>query len=154
MPYQLSLYLVNTRGDLVPNPALDAIGAIVYVIRDDDAQERDLSCYSDLKGVMVFLPLPQDPAAASEAEKKKKAHVSTATQRPHFLCDRWEIFHDELAMLRAFTKIVAERYDVDIFVGWEVQSASIGFLLARAQALKFDMQARLLSPSTYFVFLC
>ncbi len=64
----------------------------MYVMRDDDAQEREQEAYMDLRGALLLVPAGSDVAAV----------------RQHSGFDRWETFADEVSLLRGFGNLPAQ----------------------------------------------
>jgi hypothetical protein len=115
---------VNTRADFRPNPLLDPVSCICYTIVDDDARARASSTANrDLSGVLLV--------------GKKE----TALPNVHTDC-----FPTEESLFQAFIQLV-RKHDPDILVGFEVQMASLGYLIERANALSNER-----SPFFFFFF--
>ena len=113
-PLVYLLHIVNTRGDLRPNPLLDSVTSIIYTIRDDDAIEKSGSNYKDFIGIIQIQDdLQQEPP-------------------PTGLECKIDLCKDEWNLLKKFVEII-RRFDPDIIMGYEIQQVSIGFLIDRAK---------------------
>lgn len=110
----LTVTRVCTRGDLLPNPSEDEVSCLFYSFSDSGGDAENRADYET--GCIVVCP--EEPL------------VDT----------RWipgyqiEIVSTELDLLNALIDLVRE-WDPDILVGWQVQTASWGYIEARCQTI-------------------
>jgi DNA polymerase zeta len=107
---------VNTRGNLVPDPAEDGISCIFWSIQSD-SDDPDVPAY-----ITGMLALRSSNEAASPLGKHPGVQI--------------EYEEDELDLLNRMVTTVRE-HDPDILVGYEVHNGSWGYLIERAR-LKFE----------------
>ncbi|CAE7105599.1 unnamed protein product, partial [Rhizoctonia solani] len=105
---------VCSRGDLFPNPAEDGITCLFYSHSESGGDAEDRVDYQS--GCIVVCP-----------------------DQPHSIDPRWipgykiEIVSTELDLLNALIDLVRE-FDPDILAGWQVQTASWGYIDARCHS--------------------
>ncbi|CAE6520675.1 unnamed protein product [Rhizoctonia solani] len=106
--------VVCSRGDLFPNPAEDGITCLFYSHSESGGDAEDRVDYQS--GCIVVCP-----------------------DQPHLVDPRWipgykiEIVSTELDLLNALIDLVRE-FDPDILAGWQVQTASWGYIDARCHS--------------------
>ncbi len=111
---------VNTRGDLVPNPAEDEIACVFWCYQSDDdfwssGREGDM-------GDIGILALSEDGGLAHKLSREVPVHVEEEST--------------ELDLINRMIDIV--RYcDPDILTGYEVHDGSWGYIIERARC-KYD----------------
>ncbi|KAI9885666.1 MAG: sla2 Src-like adaptor 2 [Watsoniomyces obsoletus] len=111
---------VNTRGDLVPNPAEDEIACVFWCYQSDDdfwssGREGDV-------GDIGILALSEDGGLAQKFSREVPVHVEEESS--------------ELDLINRMIDIV--RYcDPDILTGYEVHDGSWGYMIERARC-KYD----------------
>jgi DNA polymerase zeta len=106
---------VNSRGDLVPDPAEDEIQCIFWTVEGEENPTTDrprigVLCLSDEKGI------------AERIAKQVSVEV--------------EYEEDELDFINRIVDIVRQ-FDPDILTGYEVHNSSWGYLIERAR-IKFE----------------
>ncbi|KAG1783945.1 hypothetical protein EV702DRAFT_958561 [Suillus placidus] len=102
-----------SRGSKVPDANVDGIVAIFFALGDDNIH----SVFHE-RGILVVKNAQLDPRRIRDFPL--------------------EIVADELELLNRMVDIVVE-FDPDIIVGWDVQSASWGYLNARGNHYGFDI---------------
>ncbi|KAG1864196.1 hypothetical protein DFJ58DRAFT_680547 [Suillus subalutaceus] len=102
-----------SRGNKVPDANVDGIVAIFFALGDDDIH----SVFHE-RGILAVKNAQLDPRRIRDFPL--------------------EIVVDELELLNRMVDIVVE-FDPDIIVGWDVQSASWGYLNARGNHYGFDI---------------
>ena len=103
----------NTRGDLLPNPAFDAVEAIAAVV--------DVT-FLEVQTRRYHL-LVVDAAPSTTTHMSLHGHVYEA-----------EYLASEAALIERLVACV-QQWDPDFLVGFEIQQASYGYLIDRAAAL-------------------
>ena len=98
-----------SREAFVPNPEVDQVAAVFWAYQSDESTE--LSSYR--RGAFWL----NDTLAYSN--RRGDPHITTVS--------------DELELLNSVIDLVLE-LDPDMIVGWEIQSASWGYLSARAHS--------------------
>ncbi|KAK8176315.1 hypothetical protein BC567DRAFT_196529 [Phyllosticta citribraziliensis] len=105
---------VNSRGQLLPDPAEDEISSIFWSIQAD---------VNEIEGPRVgILTLSEDDGVAARISRQVNVQV--------------EHEDDELDIINRIVSIVRE-YDPDILTGYEVHNSSWGYLIERAR-LKYE----------------
>ncbi|KAK0182998.1 hypothetical protein PV327_001077 [Microctonus hyperodae] len=108
---------VITRDDLLPDPQHDSISALFYAIQ------------SDVPPTSTIKPLEHGVIAVStEAESKSSYYHGSNIP---FVVDH---VNDEKSLFETFINIV-KRSDAEIFIGWEIESLSWGYIFQRALRL-------------------
>jgi DNA polymerase zeta len=120
---------VNTRGDLRPDPKLDAVSCIYLCIRDESIVRAAGHLYRDL---LMLLKVRE---TSNPAEAAKTDSVFDGLAVPRYVRQEYD---SEQALLTAFVQFCLE-IDPDVIFGYEIQSSSLGYLLDRAQTIKFDL---------------
>eukprot|EP01105_Mastigella_eilhardi_P017939 TRINITY_DN4137_c0_g1_i4.p1 TRINITY_DN4137_c0_g1~~TRINITY_DN4137_c0_g1_i4.p1 ORF type:complete len:1941 (-),score=416.30 TRINITY_DN4137_c0_g1_i4:61-5133(-) len=110
---------VNSRGNLQPHPAQDAVQCICYSIHDDDAEAVSGDNYKHSQGVLI---LAADDFAAHSLG----------------LDCRVSKYPNEVALLKSFVALVLST-DPDILSGYEIQQSSLGYLVERASHIGIDL---------------
>lgn len=105
--------LAPSRGNKVPDANVDGIVAIFFALGDDDIH----SVFHE-RGILAVKNAQLDPRRIRDLPL--------------------EIVADELELLNRMVDLVVE-FDPDIIVGWDVQSASWGYLNARGNHYGFDI---------------
>ncbi|GAM22637.1 hypothetical protein SAMD00019534_058120 [Acytostelium subglobosum LB1] len=122
---------VNTRDTLNPNPELDGIESVFYCCRDEGQIEAQGENYKDLCGVIMV---------GDRSEQATANHLGFDCQVTYCA--------DEHELLKTFCQLVRS-FDVDIFVGFEIQLLSLGYMIERARAIGVslcDEVSRVISP--------
>ena len=105
---------VNTRGDLKPNPEFDAIKAIFYCL-DGYCSGKEMN---NLSGIIVCIDKPS---------------ISYIKQGVQIL-----LVKTEMEILEEFLRKVRE-FDPDIFAGYEIETASWGYLIQRGYFFNLNL---------------
>ncbi|XP_055816734.1 DNA polymerase zeta catalytic subunit [Solanum dulcamara] len=100
----------ESRGDLRPDPRFDAVRIVVLVFQEDDDFRSDTHVLLHCNGESV----QRDLDGVSECK------VLT-------FCEERQVFFHFIKMINSF--------DPDIFMGWDIQGGSLGFLAERAAYL-------------------
>ena len=109
---------VNTRGSLKPNPNIDSVTFIAYSIQNDDEDEsNDKNIRKRNSGIILI----------DDKNEPKSGYLNYSP----FGCKLYRV-ENENELFNSFIEIV-RKYDPDIFVGYEVQNSSIGYLIERAK---------------------
>ena len=111
---------VNTRGTLVPDPAVDEISCIFWCTERDDDYTQKQGKEDDLQ--LGVLALSSDESFAEQI-----AHVVNAEA---------EVEESELDLINRMVDIVRQ-FDPDILTGYEVHNGSWGYVIERAR-VKYD----------------
>lgn len=108
---------IETRGDYKPNPELDSIKAIFYKVLND---------------------VPNADFAT------KTGIISVKKNVDYCNCDKFEVKYveDELEMINEFLNMVQE-WDPDIFIGYEIEMLSWGYLIERGYILNLNLIKKL-----------
>ncbi|KAF0683127.1 Aste57867_24815 [Aphanomyces stellatus] len=106
---------VNTRGTLLPDPAVDAVWAIAYAVEANEGGE----CNTET-GLLVV----DDSNAAPSMSLLRLGNQNV----------RLTVVVDEAALFEAVDKLV-HAWDPDFLLGFEVQQSSWGYLIDRATQL-------------------
>jgi DNA polymerase zeta len=109
----LTAFAALSREEYKPDPEVDSIAAIFYVFHDDDAPLDQLSSKQSVKEGALLLDCPQFASA-------KLPGVDI------------ELLIDELDMINRLMDLVQE-LDPDVLAGWQVQTASWGYLRGRCR---------------------
>lgn len=112
---------VTTRRGLKPDPSIDPIAAIFYLIHDDSASSE-----KDKLGVFLV-------------DDNSSRNLLSRTGMASFPC---YCFKNEAEMLTNFALFIEEK-DPDMILGYEVQMLSWGYLIERAGSLDINMITRL-----------
>ena len=113
---------VQTRAQLLPDPSVDSIGAICYVIRHETMQQNDSAGYRDVVGCIIH-----DPCGIA------------SWSRPEWVVDR---VGSESELVSTFVQSI-HNWDPDIVVGFEIENGSIGFIIKRVKEMQ---RQKLLDP--------
>ncbi|KAL0491986.1 DNA polymerase zeta catalytic subunit [Acrasis kona] len=106
----------SSRNSLKPNPSHDSILSIYFSIMNDSKQfQIQPTC-----GILKI--------------KSKSSH-SPSIHSIHQECDFYE---SELKMIQAFAKLI-RHLDPDVLLGYEIQTASWGYLMERCAVIGFNM---------------
>ena len=125
---------VNTRGNFVPNPELDAIQCVVWCIQSDI---KDLAINRMDKGIHIgVLALSESGGLAHKISQQYGVEIEEESS--------------ELDLLNRMVDIVRQ-HDPDILTGYEVHGSSWGYMIERARC-KYDFNlcdefSRMLSQS-------
>ncbi|KAG9128322.1 DNA polymerase zeta [Ceratobasidium sp. 392] len=113
-----------TRGELLPNPSEDEIACLFYCFSDTGGDADDRAGY---QSGCIVIPSAVDP--------------------------RWvpgykvEVVESELDLLNSLIDIVRD-WDPDILAGWQVQTASWGYIEARSRSYGLDMSEEIARVSS------
>lgn len=114
--------LTTTRGTLFPDPAFDAVQAIVYSFQNEDENLQDTGSRPDLR-TGLLLVAGQD----MNVDRLGLSHLAVEVVE-----DELELFNTLIDLIRAF--------DPEIIVGWEIHSSSWGYIIERAsKEYDFDL---------------
>ncbi|CAE6429817.1 unnamed protein product [Rhizoctonia solani] len=119
---------VCSREDLLPNPAEDEITCLFYSHSESGGDAEDRADYQS--GCVVVCP-----------------------NQPYSVDPRWipgykiEIVSSELDLLNTLIDLVRE-FDPDILAGWQVQTASWGYLDARCQSTGLNLSEEIARVSS------
>ncbi|XP_015597697.1 DNA polymerase zeta catalytic subunit isoform X2 [Cephus cinctus] len=119
---------VCTRGSLLPDPQHDSISAIFYAI------QNDVPTTSKMK------PLEYGDIIISPAAKNFKNN-SSYLLGSHTNCETSYV-SNEKELLNALLLLIG-RTDPDIFIGWEIECLSWGYVFQRANYLGLNLAARI-----------
>ena len=106
---------VNSRGDLVPDPAEDEIKCVFWTIEGEESATTD-------RPRIGLLCLSEEDGIAQRIAKQVSVEV--------------EYEEDELDLINRIVDIVRQ-FDPDILTGYEVHNSSWGYLIERAR-MKFE----------------
>ncbi|KAJ8112582.1 hypothetical protein OPT61_g5083 [Boeremia exigua] len=106
---------VNSRGDLVPDPAQDEIQCIFWTVEGEENATTD-------RPRIGLLCLSEEDGIAERISKQVSVEV--------------EYEEDELDLINRIVDIVRQ-FDPDILTGYEVHNSSWGYLIERAR-MKFE----------------
>ncbi|KAK1947415.1 DNA polymerase zeta catalytic subunit [Phytophthora citrophthora] len=114
----------ESRGNMLPNPLYDPVSVICYAV---EAQEGPTDCKAKERGFLMLKPVDQ-PETTLEGiglcVDSSKTSVTLAS-------DERELLHSLEALIR--------RWDPDFLAGFEVQKASIGYLVDRASQMDINL---------------
>ncbi|KAG8252327.1 DNA polymerase zeta catalytic subunit, variant 2 [Homalodisca vitripennis] len=110
---------VHTRGELRPNPDQDAVCCIFYNVTNDCPDPL----ISHIKGVIYV---------SEDGTEEKMPHLQSHLQA----------VPNEQSLIAAFVALV-RKWDPDIFVGYEIEQLSWGYLLQRAYVLNINLTVEL-----------
>lgn len=114
--------LTITRGNLFPDPAFDAVQAIIYSFQNEDENLQDTGSRPDLR-TGLLLVANED----MNADRLGLSHLAVEVVE-----DELELFNTLIDLIRAF--------DPEIIVGWEIHSSSWGYIVERAsKEYDFDL---------------
>ena len=122
----LSMATVNTRGDLLPDPAHDQIQAIFYCFQNEDDNISD-NGRKEGTHIGVIAIEYSGPEQDIRLDLKKLGLSRYSLQ----------IVEDELDLLKALVDQVRE-WDPEIFTGYDVLKDSWGYLVERADVIGTD----------------
>lgn len=100
----------NSRLELKPDPKYDAVSVITYSISDEDGQK--------IKGILI-----------QGLEKNYSLGIEDCTI---------QIFDNEFTLFKGLIDLI-QTTDPDVLIGYEVQLASIGYLIERATVLGINL---------------
>jgi hypothetical protein len=123
------------RAQLLPDPAQDAVHAVVLATMDDDEEMPDGQYFARV------LLLDEGGGGGEGGGEGPRGRAARADALPGA---QVEVFGSEAALLDAFVDAV-QCLDPDILLGFEVQRASLGYLCDRAAALGRPRLLRALS---------
>ncbi|EPQ27522.1 uncharacterized protein PFL1_05060 [Pseudozyma flocculosa PF-1] len=114
-----------TRGGLFPDPAQDAVEAIAYSFQNEDEELQDTGSRSDLRtGLLINV---EGGSGLIHVERLGLSNLAIET-----VDSELDLFNALVDLVRAF--------DPEILVGWEIHSASWGYLVERAmRAFDYDL---------------
>ncbi|XP_012275886.1 uncharacterized protein LOC105697279 isoform X2 [Orussus abietinus] len=119
---------VITRGNLLPDPQQDPIQALFYVI------QSDVSSASDRKALECGI-IAVD--ADYDASMKRSGYLfGSGVTCPVLYAG------NEEALLESLVNLI-NRHDPDIFIGWEIESLSWGYVFQRASRLNVKLTTRI-----------
>lgn len=123
---------VATRGHLRPDPHYDGIACLVYNIQNNVPAQHGPSAHV---GIVVVVQ-PDDVATSAAAWRRiaRSAH-RRAVDDVCCVSSEHELFEKLVCIVR--------RWDPDIFAGYEIEMASWGYVLQRAQLLDIRLKAQL-----------
>ncbi|CBQ72168.1 probable catalytic subunit of DNA polymerase zeta UPR-1 [Sporisorium reilianum SRZ2] len=114
--------LTTTRGTLFPDPAFDAVQAIIYSFQNEDEHLQDTGSRPDLRTGLIIVA-PEDV----NVDRLGLSHLALEVVE-----DELELFNTLIDLVRAF--------DPEIIVGWEIHSSSWGYIIERAsKEYDFDL---------------
>ncbi|XP_015117259.1 uncharacterized protein LOC107041289 [Diachasma alloeum] len=116
---------VTTRGDLLPDPDHDPVSAIFYAIQCDVPPESPMKSLAH--GVIAVAP-----------EGSTKMGYTYGTEVPLDIT----LVPDESSLFEAFVKLVIER-DPEVFIGWELEALSWGYIFQRATTFGVNLNKRI-----------
>ncbi|ONK63448.1 uncharacterized protein A4U43_C07F15260 [Asparagus officinalis] len=107
--------LAESRGDLLPDPKVDAINVISLAIQEDSNHAIEVHILMRCNSDELF-----------------RRHVDGVSN-----C-QFSSFNDEKLLLDHFVGMITS-FDPDILMGWEIQGGSLGFLAERAAHLGVNL---------------
>ncbi|TKY87343.1 hypothetical protein EX895_004020 [Sporisorium graminicola] len=114
--------LTTTRGTLFPDPAFDAVQAIIYTFQNEDENLQDTGSRADLRTGLIVVA-----ADNVHVDRLGLSHLALEVVE-----DELELFNTLIDLVRAF--------DPEIIVGWEIHSSSWGYIIERAsKEYDFDL---------------
>lgn len=129
---------MNTRGELRPDPKLDAVSCVYLCIRDETVAKAAGQLYKDLLLLLSVRQLGSD-SSLTALDSLLGALAVDKFRR---------LEYDTEASLFAGLVNLCHEYDPDMIFGYEIQAGSLGYLLDRGQAINFDLAGQIsrLSP--------
>lgn len=121
---------VQTRGDLKPNPELDAVCAIFFAIFNDVADDNTTP--RERNGLFA-INIPPPSNSQSAGLHLNGSGVSGCTVN---------YFDDEVSLINGFVSFI-HACDPDILVGYEIQMLSWGYLIERSATLGVNLYPQL-----------
>lgn len=154
----------ESRGSLLPDPAVDAIKAIFYSIHVDDPSTNGTSD-SITTGILVTKPFTDDfPSTFLNQSQKPPSQPissngttnssSTANNGPFSFVNenvKLTMATDEMDLLLKFIDVLRS-VDPDYLVGFEVEKSSWGYIVSRSSYLNFRIAtsiSRLIEESDF-----
>ncbi|ETS63148.1 hypothetical protein PaG_02928 [Moesziomyces aphidis] len=114
--------LTTTRAGLFPDPAFDAIQAVIYSFQNEDENLQDTGSRPDLRTGLIVVA-----NGGFRAERLGLSHLAV------------EVVEDELDLFNALIDLM-RAFDPEILVGWEIHSSSWGYIIERAsKEFEFDL---------------
>ncbi|KAI3478274.1 hypothetical protein L1887_59798 [Cichorium endivia] len=114
--------LTTTRAGLFPDPAFDAIQAVMYSFQNEDENLQDTGSRPDLRTGLILVA-----NEGFRAERLGLSHLAI------------EVVEDELDLFNALVDLM-RAFDPEILVGWEIHSSSWGYIIERAsKEFEFDL---------------
>lgn len=120
-----------SRGTLLPDPRLDAVRAVCYAV---EAQEGPQDAKTTERGVVLWLDDALDASSSdnNSVDAAQAAQFCLASSSNSGVAVR--IATSERELLEHVIRVVND-WDPDFVTGFEVQKASIGYLIDRANQL-------------------
>lgn len=115
---------VNTRQSFLPDPGRDAITCIFYSITNDVPDDSVHFLPQHSSGVFINLN------GADPTSSKRTFSFGLEVDS--------EFVADEIELLQRLVDLV-KKWDPDIFVGYEIEMASWGYIIQRSQAIGVDI---------------
>ncbi|XP_034939803.1 uncharacterized protein DNApol-zeta isoform X2 [Chelonus insularis] len=116
---------VVTRQDLLPDPQHDSISALFYAVQ------------SDVPPTSNIKPLEHGVIAVADQSESKLGYTY-GSSLPFTLT----VVANEEELFNAFIDLVT-RIDPEIFIGWEIESLSWGYIFQRASRLGINLSKRI-----------
>ncbi|XP_063988872.1 uncharacterized protein LOC135168522 [Diachasmimorpha longicaudata] len=116
---------VTTRGDLLPDPDHDPVSAIFYAIHSDVPPDSKIK--SLIHGVIAIAP-----------EGANKMAYTYGCDVPLDIT----LVPDESSLFEAFVKLVIKT-DPEIFIGWELEALSWGYIFQRATTFGINLNKKI-----------
>ncbi len=114
--------LTITRAGLFPDPAFDAIQAVIYSFQNEDENLQDTGSRPDLRTGLILVA-----NEGFRAERLGLSHLAV------------EVVEDELDLFNALIDLM-RAFDPELLVGWEIHSSSWGYIIERAsKEFEFDL---------------
>ncbi|SPO23464.1 probable catalytic subunit of DNA polymerase zeta UPR-1 [Ustilago trichophora] len=118
--------LTTTRGSLFPDPAFDAVEAVIYSFQNEDENLQDTGSRPDLRTGLILVANEE-----MNADRLGLSHLAM-----EMVEDELELFNTLIDLIRAF--------DPEIIVGWEIHSSSWGYIIERAsKEYDFDLVSQI-----------
>ncbi|XP_071444843.1 DNA polymerase zeta catalytic subunit-like [Hetaerina americana] len=118
---------VKTRGNLRPDPEYDVIQGIFYSVIEDGARQIETNELRET-GMLII---------GSSSIKKSKLIGSCDIS-----LEAVQVVTDELMLFKTLGELV-QKWDPDIFAGYEVEMLSWGYVIARGNFLGMDVKSLL-----------
>lgn len=123
---------VNTRNDLRPDPKFDAITAIFYCIYNDIGIRDE----EEIVGMIVVDPVSHHQASGQNSSEILRNYLllCPGVKNGFIYC-----VESEIALFEKLVTVIKE-WDPDILIGYEIQMASWGYLIERAEMLNINLR--------------
>lgn len=115
---------MNTRQNFLPDPSRDAITCIFYSISNDVPDDSVQFLPQHSSGVFINLN------GADPSNSKSTSSFGLEVES--------EFVADEIGLFERLVDLV-KKWDPDIFVGYEIEMASWGYVIQRSQAIGVDI---------------